>query len=308
MRRTAAFILAAAVMITMLTSCGRVRSDENEGDERLRVVATIFPQYDFVRAVAGDRVSLTMLVSPGSESHTYEPSIRDIVDVIGADLFIYTGGDIDPWAEALAETAEDSGVMSISVMDAIETSEHEHTHDDGDEHGEEHVWTSPANAILILDYITDALCALDPDGAEIYRANADEYGARIAALGDELSEISRKAAGKTVVVADRFPFDSLFSDYGIEHAEALGGCAVGEEPSAAVVGELIGLVTEQNITHVFYIEFSERKIADLISEATGCGTLLLHSCHNVDADDFERGVTYLQLMERNVQNLREVLS
>ena len=292
----------AAVLLLTLTSCRTVTTDDT--DARPRVVTTIFPQYDFVRAVAGDRVSLTMLVSPGSESHTYEPSISDVAEVAEADLFIYTGGDIDPWAEALAETVAGSSVTSISVMDAVGGEDH----DDHDGHGEEHVWTSPENAVLILDYICEALIEIDPDGADIYRAGAEAYGARIGAIGDELSAIAADAEGKTVVVADRFPFDSMFSDYGIEHAEALGGCAVGEEPSAAVVGELIELVNEQSIKYVFYIEFSDRKIAHLISGATGCGEMRLHSCHNVDRDEFFSGVTFCDLMEENVANLREALS
>lgn len=304
MRRVIAAVLAA-VLISALFSCSPTVTDNT--DPRPRVVATIFPQYDFVRAVAGDRVSLEMLISPGSESHTYEPSVSDIAMVADADLFIYTGGDIDPWAEALADTVAESRVTSVSVMDAFADSAHDGD-DIHDEHDEEHVWTSPKNAVLILDYICDALISIDPDGEDIYRKNAEAYGTRIAAIGDGISEISARAAGKTVVVADRFPFDSLFSDYGIEHAEALGGCAVGEEPSAAVVGELIGLVNEQDIKYVFYIEFSDRKIAHLISGATGCGELLLHSCHNVDRDDFLAGVTFCDLMEENVRNLSEGLS
>ena len=301
MRRFTALILAA-VMLLSLSACGGTK---DESDTRPRVVTTIFPQYDFVRAVAGDRVSLSMLVSPGSESHTYEPSIADVAAVAEADLFIYTGGDIDPWAEALSETVSGADVVSISITDAVEGIEHEHA--DGEIHGEEHVWTSPSNAILILDYITDALAELDPDGEDIYRTCADAYRKRLSAIGDDMEALADAAMGKTIVVADRFPFESLFEEYGLLHAEALGGCAVGEEPSASVIGEMCGLVEEQGIKYVFYIEFSDRKIADLISEVTGCGELLLHSCHNVEREDFDAGVTFCDLMERNVSNLREAI-
>lgn len=300
MRRTAAIL--ALLMLLTLVGCG---CDGGGTDDRPQVVVTIFPQYDFVRAVAGERVALTMLVSPGSESHTYEPSISDVAAVADADLFIYTGGDIDPWAEALSRTVADAEVVSISIMDAVGGMEHEH--EEGEDHGGEHVWTSPENAILILDYIRDALIALDPEGEEIYRARADEYGARLEKISGEMRALAAGAEGKTVVVADRFPFESLFEEYGILHAEALGGCAVGEEPSASVIGELCRLVEEQHISHVFYIEFSDRKIADLISGATGCGELQLHSCHNVEREDFKAGVTFCDLMERNVSNLREVI-
>ncbi len=309
MKHVAAAVLVFALVFA-LASCGAALAD---GDGRPRVVATIFPQYDFVRAIAGDRVSLSMMISPGSESHTYEPSIADVAEVAGADLFIYTGGDVDPWAESLAETVEDADVTSIKITDAtggVHDHDHEHGHGDHDMGGAdaEHSWTSPENAIKILYYIRDALTMIDPDGGELYRMNADAYAGRIAEIGEALSELAENSEGETVVVADRFPFGAMFEEYGIAHAEALGGCAVGEEPSADTIKALLELIEERDIKYVFYIEFSSRSVSRLLSEATGCGELLLHSCHNVSRDDFEAGVTYCDLMERNVRNLSEVLS
>lgn len=306
-RRAAAFA-SALILIFSLTSCGARKLPDNTDDERLKVVTTIFPQYDLVRAVAKDRASLSMMISPGSESHTYEPSVADAEAVAEADLFIYTGGDTDEWAEALAETVKDAGVVSVSVTDAFgggHESGHGHDHEEGED---EHLWTSPKKAIVILDYIAETLVKLDPENGEFYRANARDYAARLSEVGAELEALAESSAGKTVVVADRFPFDSLFSDYGFSHAEALGGCAVGLEASTAVIGELAELVRRERIPYVFYIEFSDRKIADVISSATGCGELLLHSCHNVDTDDFERGVTLAELLERDLINLRKALT
>lgn len=304
---TVAVILAFLPLLSCV-SCGVTQSG-GRGDAKLSVVTTIFPQYDLVRAVAGGRASLRMLISPGSESHTYEPSAADAAAVADADLFIYMGGDIDDWAEALAEAVGDSGVLSIAVSDAFggAASDHEHDHDAEGEF-DEHLWTSPKKVLVMLDFITDALCRLDPDGESVYRENARSYGARLASLDEGFDALAKEAAGKTVVVADRFPFDSLFSDYGIAHAEALGGCSVGEEASFTVIEELAELVSEKHIPYVFYIEFSDKKLADVISSATGCGELLLHSCHNVDADDFDAGVTLAELLARDLLNLRKALT
>lgn len=300
---------AVALVVTLVLALASCSAAEPDGDGRPRVVTTIFPQYDFVRAIAGDRVSLSMMIPPGSESHTYEPSMADVAEVAGADLFIYTGGDIDPWAESLAETVAAADVTFIKITDAMGGA-HDHAHGDHDvgEADGEHVWTSPENAIKILYYIRDALTRIDPDGGELYHVNADAYAGRIEKIGKTLSELAENSGGETVVVADRFPFGAMFEEYGIAHVEALGGCAVGEEPSTDTIKMLIELIEDEDIKYVFYIEFSSRNVSRLLSEATGCGELLLHSCHNVSRDDFEAGVTYCDLMERNVRNLSEVLS
>ncbi len=294
-------IMFFAALALSLVSCGRAAGgNQSCGGDKLRVVTTIFPQYDMARAVGGDRVEMLMLVPPGSEAHTYEPSVADVAAVSGADLFIYAGGDIDPWAQSLADTVSGSGVESFSLLDAL-----------GDkETDDEHIWTSPKNDIVMLRYIEEALVRLDPDGEDGYHARADEYEKKLAIADGQLEDIAKAAAanGKTVVIADRFPFDSLFEDYGIAHAEALGGCSVGQEPSVSKVAGLIELVREDGIPYVFYIEFSEHKTADAIADAAGCGELLLHSCHNVSREDFEAGVTLPDLFAENAENLSEVLS
>lgn len=296
-------LAAALAVLCFLLSFASCAEGKRPDDGRLRVVATIFPQYDFVRAIAGERVSLSMMISPGSESHTYEPSAADAAEVAGADLFIYTGGDADGWAEHLAEAVSGSGVLMLSMADAVTDA-----HADGHGHADEHMWTTPDNAVAILYRICEALASLDPGGEELYRKNADEYAAKLRSVGDELSSLAARADGKTVVVADRFPFEGCFEHYGIKYMAALDGCAVGVEPPLRVVGEMLRLIEDEDIRYVFYIEFSDRKTAHLFSQAAGCSELLLHSCHNVSREDFDRGVTFYEIMEQNVKNLSEALS
>ena len=304
------FSLIAAALVSLLTlsSCAAAT---HGADEKPRVVTTIFPQYDFVRAIAGDTVSLEMLVPPGSESHTYEPTVADLRDVIDADIFISTGSDTDEWATAVEDAVEESDVKFLHINDAVESGGHDHVDDDGkvEHHGDEHLWTSPDNAEAILYYILDELIDIAPENEQFYRRNADAYAERLRCIGDEFEEIATLARerGATFVVADRFPFEALFERYGIAYAAALDGCAVGVEPTAERVGELLDIIDEGGISSVFYIEFSNRAAADFIASETGCGELLLHSCHNVDIDDFEGGVTFCDLMERNAENMREAL-
>ena len=319
MKRLLAFF-AVIVCISMFTSCGAAPAASNG---KPTVVTTIVPQYDFVRAIAGDTVNLSMLVSPGAESHTYDPSIADVKAICDADLFIYTGGEIDEWAADLESAVKGADVKTIRITDAVpggssygdvgnHHDHHRHTgyYDHNDHHdyqSDEHIWTSPENAVAILDYILDALIEIAPENEALFRANADAYRARIDKISDEFAEIADAATGITFVVADRFPFGSLFEEYGFSCTAALDGCAVGVEPSASVVAELIDLVSTEKLAGVFYIEFSDRKVADVISAATGCEQWQLHSCHNVSRDDFDRGVTYCDLMEQNADNMRAAI-
>ncbi len=298
-------LLLLAALCLPLTSC--TDGGEHDGG-RLRVVTTIFPQYDFVRAIAGGRVSLSMMISPGSESHTYEPSAADAAEVAGADLFIYTGGDADGWAKPLADAVSGSGTVMLPMWDAAAPGGGTPV---GERHGheqDEHMWTTPDNAVLILYRICEALIGLDPEGEEIYRRNADAYAERLRSIGEAFSSLAERAEGKTVVIADRFPFEGCFEHYGINYVSALDGCAVGVEPPVRVIGEMLDLLEGGEIKYVFYIEFSDRKTAHLLSQATGCSELLLHSCHNVSREDFDAGVTFCDIMEENVKNLSEALS
>lgn len=308
MRRIIA-ILFLVLTVLAIPSCGTDADD----DGKLTVVTTIFPQYDFVRAIGGDEVNVKMLLSPAAESHTYEPTLADIALISEADLFVYTGGGIDTWAEDIADSLKDEDVKSyavssaVSFVCAVEAADHDHAHTDGVCTVDEHVWTSPKNAILIFDGILELMMELDPENAEEFRENADLYRSELVELDGEFAELTEQSAVKDIVFADRFPFIYLTEDYGLSYHAALSGCSVGQEPTAAKIGELCDIVIEKGIKYVFIIENSDGAVAQVISEATGCGVLTLHSCHNVSAEEFSSGVTYVSLMRANLENLRLAL-
>ena len=316
MRKTALF-LAVILIVSVLISCGV--SDTNENEDGLYVIATIFPQYDFARAIVGERGSVEMLLAPEVESHTYEPSMADIAKIDSADLFIYTGGGIDTWAESITADLDGGTTKSIAISSYVSElcpAEHDHEHDTTeDEDGEgaescvfdEHVWTSPKNAVSIFEGILSEICRLDPENEEYYKNNAEAYLSELYALDADFEKLTSESKKNEIVFADRFPFLYLTNEYGIEYHAALSGCSIGAEPSAAVIAELIGIVNDEDIGYVFVIENSSRKTAELISEATGCEILLLHSCHNVSAEELLRGETYLSLMRNNLENLKKAL-
>lgn len=312
-------ILAAAALSAALF-CSFVSGAE--AAEKLKIITTIFPQYDFARQITGGEADVTMLLRPGSESHSFEPTPQDIIKISGCDMFVYVGGESDDWAERILESAEESAgrkINVVSLMSLVDTVEEEITEgmqeeaeeeEEGEGHAEydEHVWTSPTNAIKIVNALADRLCELDKSRAELFRRNADAYAEKLAALGGEFKSIVSDGKRNLVVFGDRFPFRYFTDEYGLEYFAAFPGCSTETEASAATVAFLIDKVRAENIPVVFYREFSNEKIADAIGESTGAVPMLMHSCHNVTREDFERGVGYLELMSANAENLRKALN
>ncbi len=302
------FTLALCTLLLLAAlACGGTPKEK----DKPTVVCTIFPQYDFVRQIAGDRVDLVMLVKPGSEVHGFDPSLAEMSEILDADLFVYVGGETDRWVDdMLRKNGKD--LNAIALMDLVKTLDEElapgmQGEAEDEPEADEHVWTSPKNAILIVDGLTEALCELLPDEADAMRENAEAYKKELSALDDDLHSVMQNAKRTTVVFAERFPFRYLCDELGLTYYAALPGCSSNEEVSLSTVSFLIDRVREEQIPGVFYIEFSDERIANTIAEATGVKTWLLHSCHNVSREDFENGVTYLDLMRQNLENLKKAV-
>lgn len=321
--------IPASVLLLLLSGCSSPETAGSEDSGKIRAVATIFPQYDFLRQIGGDHLELTMLLKPGAESHSFEPTPADMITVSQSDLFVYVGGDSDAWVETILESVDVSEKEIVTLMDCVETvaeedvegmETHGHAHDHEDEdptaadgdHEEaeqdEHVWTSPRNAVRIVEKLRDALIAVDPENAGDYTQNAADYIDRLNRLDQEFQETVDTAKRHTILLGDRFPFRYLADAYGLDYYAAFPGCSSESEASAKTIAFLIDKVKEEKIPVVFSIELSNEKMTDSICEATGATKLQLHSCHNVTRDDFEQGITYLDLMERNVQALKEALN
>ncbi len=310
MRKCIYIVLMLALLLS-LCACGKAPAEtESEG---LQIVTTVFPAYDFARQIAGERAQVSLLVPPGAEIHSFEPTARDMIRVQNAALFVYNGGESEAWVEDLLQSGEEIRALSmLACVDALEEEVKEGMQAESGEEEEEseydeHVWTSPKNAIRICEALCEELCAVDPEGESLYRENLRAYSAELEELDGRFREITENGRFRTVIFADRFPVRYFVEEYGLEYFAAFPGCAEETEPSAKTVAFLIDRVREQGIPAVFYIEFSNEKMADEICEDTGCEKLLFHSCHNVSADELRDGVSYLDLMRRNAEALKEAL-
>jgi zinc transport system substrate-binding protein len=306
----------AATLVTILFAVGGCKKNNNavtrNADGRLNVTVTVFPPFDFVRQIAKDKVNLTILLPPGAESHSFEPSPRDIITVHNSGIFIYTGGESDAWVNRILESMDTSKMKMIRMMEAVDAVEEEivegmEGEDEEETAYDEHVWTSPQNAILIVKAINTALCEADPANADFYLQNTAEYIEELAQLDTAFKQAVSGAKRKTIVFADRFPFRYFADAYGLSYFAAFPGCSTETEPSAATVAFLIDKIKAEKIPVVFYLELSNQRMADTISGETGAKKLLLHACHNISKRDLDAGLGYLDLMRRNVENLKEAL-
>lgn len=300
--------LIAALLCLCLMLCGCTAQPEKPHDEtKLQIVCTSFPAYDFAREIAGDRAELTLLIKPGSEVHSYEPTPKDMIRIQESDLFICNGGESEQWAETLITPK----LNTIYMMDCVDTVEESadgiYNAEDGEPELDEHVWTSPLNAIKISEEICNALCKLDTDNAEAYKTNFAAYKAQLMALDREFRQVIKNSGKHTLVFADRFPMRYFALEYGLDCYAAFPGCSSETEPSAKTVAYLIDRVREDKIPAVLYMEFSNQKMADVICEDTGCNKLPFYSAHSVSAEQFGQGVSYLDLMRINLNSLKEAL-
>lgn len=303
MKRLIAILLCLCLML-----CGCTAQPEKPHDEtKLQIVCTSFPAYDFAREIAGDRAELTLLIKPGSEVHSYEPTPKDMIRIQESDLFICNGGESEQWAKTLI-TPELNAIYMMGCVDTVEESaDGIYNAEDGEPELDEHVWTSPLNAIKISEEICNALCKLDTDNAEAYKTNFAAYKAQLMALDREFRQVIKNSGKHTLVFADRFPMRYFALEYGLDCYAAFPGCSSETEPSAKTVAYLIDRVREDKIPAVLYMEFSNQKMADVICEDTGCKKLPFYSAHSVSAEQFEQGVSYLDLMRINLNSLKEAL-
>jgi zinc transport system substrate-binding protein len=297
-------LLPLICILMLLCSC-----QSDAGDEKIQIVATMFPQYDFARNIVGDAANITLLVPPGKEAHSYEASLSDIAKLRKADLVIYVGADIDGWVLTALEGTDIPTVCMLDSVTLISGSCDADSHDDHDhaEGVDQHVWTSPKNAMLISEAIKDALIKIDAENAALYTENCAEYVNKLSALDQKFENAAASAKNKMIVFAEKFPFRYLCEHYGIEHHSAFEGCSTQSEPSLAVLSSLASIIRENGLNAVLTVEFSSATVANWLANETGTQVLTLHSCHSLTQEEFKRGETYLSLREKNLEALTEAM-
>ena len=310
MRRYLSFSLALLICLTALL-CSCSGTEEKKDDGRLNIITTVFPLYDLARAVGGDCVSVTNLLPPGGDSHSFEPTPKDIVNIKNCDLFIYIGGESDAYIRDILSSL-DKSPNTLVMADHIPLSPL-HTNEDHDHANDgilldEHSWTSPENCRTICRVIKDKLCEIDPDKGEIYTKNASVIDSKLMQLDSEFRAFADRIGNKVLIFGDRFPFLYFAERYGFEYYSAFPGCGGHSEPSAATVSSLIETAEKLGVSAIFYTETSSGNAARSIAEHTGTKAVMLHSCHNITADEYKSGVTYISLMENNLKTLKEAFS
>lgn len=340
MKRILALVLCVLVFAGILSGCSTQKKND-----KIEIVTTIFPEYDWVREIVGentDRVNITMLIDSGTDLHSYQPTADDIVKVATCDLFIYVGGESDKWVDDVLKTANNPDMIVVNLLavlgdkvkeeevkegmeaehDHDEEEEHDHDLDEDEEHGhehhhdeeepefDEHVWLSLKNAVELTEYITEKIKALDPDKADDYAANTAAYSAKLKALDQRYAAAVAAGSVRTLLFGDRFPFRYLVDDYGLDYFAAFVGCSAETEASFETVVFLSNKVDELGLKAILQIESANGKIAETIKKQTQTKdqtVLTLDSMQSVTAKDVKNGTTYLGVMERNLEVLKEAL-
>ncbi|MDD7185536.1 MAG: metal ABC transporter substrate-binding protein [Oscillospiraceae bacterium] len=336
--RKKTLLTAVTLCLSVFTGCTQANADYIKSDE-LSIVTTCFPPYDFARAVKGNSDNITMLLCAGAEAHSYEPTPLDILKIQQCDVFIYIGGEGEVWADEILESMDTSDKYILKLSDYAElldeidipgaNSSHEHHHHHHDEHDDEHeeheehehdegeeehecefdehIWTSPENAVSMVQAVCDTLCSTNSEKSSEYKSNTEEYINKLNKLDCDFREMISEAPDNLIVMGDRFPFRYLADEYGLEYYSAFSGCSSETEPGVYTMAFLIDRILENNVKNVFCLEFSTRKVAEKLSDATGAEILTLHSCNNVSKEDFKNNVTYIDLMYQNLNSLKEAL-
>lgn len=366
LRKTIVLLLSVS-MIFSLVGCSGTKTSDKEKEYRLKIVTSLFPYYDMARAVIGDvkGIDLKMIVTPGQDSHSFEPTPSDVIQMENADVLIYNGGSLETWIDTLLDSLNNKNQIKMKMMDYVDVlneeivegmdtrfdshdehshsedshnhKEHshsedsynqeegshsedslkheEHSHDsevsdhEEESHNEtdEHIWTSPVNEIIMTEKICETLSKALPEEKENFQKNAESYISQLKELDNEFKTIVENAKTNEIIFADKFPLQYFAKEYGLKYYAAFPGCGSDMEPSAKTIAFLVDKIKEDNIKAVFYLELSSHIVADAIETDTGAKPLQFNSCHNITQKQFDSGVTYVDLMKENVNNLKIAL-
>ena len=321
MKKILALLLALWIPAAVLSGCAP--QDDSAASNKLNIVTTIFPTYDWVREILGaetDRAEITMLLDSGVDLHSYQPTVDDIVKISDCDLFLYVGGESDGWVDDALKNAPNKERKVIRLLDVLGDSakaeetvagmqEEEHDHEEEAEY-DEHIWLSLKNAQVLVAAISEALQETDPARKDTYAANAAAYVEKLSALDGEYRAAVDSGKYKTLLFGDRFPFRYLADDYGLDYYAAFPGCSAETEASFETVSFLAGKMDALGLPCVLTIEGTQHKIAETIVQNTAQKNqqiLTMDSMQAVTANDAASGVSYLSIMEKNLSVLKKAL-
>lgn len=312
--RLSALVCACTLSLSLLTGCGTQPADTTAGDGRLRVLTSFYPMYDFACKIGGDCIDVTNMVPSGTEPHDWEPSTNDLKNLEKADVFIYNGADMEPWADDLLVSRSDTlRVVEASENVELRTTdgehEHAHEHEDADHHHgdfDPHVWLDPENAKIEMEAIRDALCAADPENSTVFQSNYEKYAAELDALDAEFREKLAPLPNRTIVVAHE-AFGYLCDAYGLTQV-GIEGLSPDSEPDPGRMAEVIDFVREHSISTIFFEELVSPKVAEAIASETGAQAKMLSPLEGLSDEQAAAGADYFSVMHDNLAALMEALN
>ncbi len=320
MKKKIVAVLSFCILIVIMIAIILTFKTENmiKNNEKLQIVATLFPQYDFAKQIVGDKADVKLLLNSGVEAHNYEPTAKDMITILNnSDVFLYNGTTLEPWTTDIIENLKEYNCNIVNVSENIELIKLDDFEEkninseilvEDEEHidkeiYDEHIWMNPNNAIIMIDNILNAICEIDSENAMFYRNNAENYKKEILNLDSELKNLVANSNRKEIAVGGEFAYSYLVDNYGLKFVSVYTNCGEGEDPSIAKVKSVIDYINKYNMPAVYYEELSEGTIAKMIAEETKAEPLVLYSIHNGDPEKD----TYVSLMKKNIENLRKGL-
>ena len=342
MKKGILFILVSVIIFSLCIYVADKSIIKSQSSNKITVVATLFPQYDFAKKIGGDKVDVKLLLTPGTESHTYEPTPQDIIKINKSDLFIYTGKYMEPWSERISNGIDSDtiildaskGINLIKTDDDDEEEHHqshkdeehhenedenhedeEHYHDDkseevGHHHHEydPHIWLDPQNAVVMVKNIAEQLSKISPENAAFFNENANKYIEEINKLDSEIQDVVNTSKNNKIAFGGTFAYAYFVNRYNLEYVSAYHSCGEDTEPSVADVKNVIDYMKSNDIKVIFYQELSSGKIAESIAKETNAKKLIFHTVHNASQEEINKGESYISIMRANLNSLKEALN
>jgi len=310
-----AIFIVVGIIFAMFYSGNKNKKDNG----KIQVVVSNFASYDFLRAIIGDNdnIELTFLLGPGKDAHSYDPTAGDLITIQNSDLFVYVGGEMEKWSDKVLESIDTNNSKIICIADYVDKLDEqeidgvEAEEEEEEEEGafDEHIWTSPSNAIKMVEILEKSMEEIDSENVEKYKNNAENYIAQIKEVDDKIQDIVDNKKRNRLIFADKMPMQYFIDYYHLEVSAAFSGCSTETEPSASIIAYLEKLVKEEQIPVVLYIELNTGKVAKTIANEVGnnCEAMQIQTLHNVSLDDFNNGETWVSLMTRNIYILKKAL-
>lgn len=313
-----------SLVILLISGCSKKINNKDANSGKLKIITTLFPQYDFVKEIGKDKVDVSLLLPPGVESHSYEPTPKDMVDIKNADIFIYTGEYMEPWAKKIADNIEGYDLIITDASEGVELLEghgheedehegHENEEDENEDHAHDHsgkdphIWLDLIYAQKMIDNITVALTEVDKENKEFYIKNAEEYKKQLDLLDKEIAEALEKVNSKKVIYGGHSAFGYFSMRYNLEFITPYKGFSPNAEPTPKMIIELIKNIEDAGVKSIFYEELIDPKVAKIISSETGAKMILLHGAHNLSKEEIKSDVRYIDIMKGNLERLKEGL-